>query len=163
MSNTTARIATGGGCPREAVVTVLPRDCYPGVYVAKVPTTVLLVEDEPDLVRVMTISLTRAGFDVLVCGTSADAVEIIGTNQVDIMITDRGLPDADGADLVRQVRRDGFAGPVLIASGRSGAAHDEECLAAGADGVLSKPFRLADLVTRLHALVPPEATCATAP
>ncbi|KQV73491.1 hypothetical protein ASC64_18825 [Nocardioides sp. Root122] len=123
----------------------------------------LLVEDEPDLVRVMTISLSRAGFEVLVCGTSADAVDLLATHHVDILITDRGLPDADGADLVREVRRDGFAGPVLIASGRSGPAHDEECLAAGADGILSKPFRLADLVTRLHALVPPEATCAPAP
>lgn len=122
----------------------------------------LLVEDEPDLVRVMTISLSRAGFEVLVCGTSADATDLLATHHVDIMITDRGLPDADGTDLVRQVRRDGFTGAVLIASGRSGADHDEECHAAGADGVLSKPFRLADLVTRLHSLVPPEASCASA-
>jgi DNA-binding response OmpR family regulator len=117
---------------------------------------VLLVEDEPDLVRVMTISLSRAGFDVLVCGTSASALEIIATHQVDILITDRGLPDADGADLVRHVRREGFAGAILIASGRSGSAHDAECHEAGADGILAKPFRLADLVARLHSLAPPE-------
>ena len=122
------------------------------------PTTVLLVEDEPDLVRVMTISLSRAGFDVLVCGTSAEASEIVASHHVDILITDRGLPDADGADLVRDVRRDGFAGAVLVASGRSGAAHDEECRAAGADGVLAKPFRLAELVARLTSLAPPESS-----
>jgi two-component system KDP operon response regulator KdpE len=128
------------------------------VYVAAVPTTVLLVEDEPDLVRVMTISLTRAGFEVLVCGTSADAVEILGTNHVDVLITDRGLPDADGTALVRHVRQDGFTGAVLIVSGRSGPAHDDECRAAGADGVLAKPFRLAELVARLESLAPPEST-----
>ncbi|WP_374456689.1 response regulator transcription factor [Nocardioides sp.] len=125
-------------------------------------TTVLLVEDEPDLVRVMTLSLTRAGFDVLVSGTSADAVEVLASRHVDVMIADRGLPDADGADLVRRVRRDGFTGTVLIASGRSGTAHDEECLAAGADGVLAKPFRLADLVARLHALTSPDASAVPA-
>lgn len=126
------------------------------MYVAYVPPTVLLVEDDPDLAHVMTLSLTRAGFDVLVSGTSADAAEVVASRHVDVLVTDRGLPDADGTELVRRVRRDGFTGHVLIASGRSGAAHDEECLRAGADEVFAKPFRLADLVARIQGLVPPE-------
>ncbi|MDR7251419.1 DNA-binding response OmpR family regulator [Nocardioides sp. BE266] len=118
------------------------------------PQTVLLVEDEPDLARVMTVSLSRAGFDVLVSGTAADAVKVVASVHVDIIVTDRGLPDGDGMELVRRLRSDGFAGGILVASGRSGPAHDEECRAAGADGVLAKPFRLADLAAGLHALAP---------
>lgn len=130
------------------------------MYVAYVPPTVLLVEDDPDLAHVMTLSLSRAGFEVIGSGTSADAVEVVASRHVDVLVTDRGLPDADGTDLVRQVRHDGFTGHVLIASGRSGADHDEECLRAGADEVLAKPFRLADLVARLHAIAPPQRDAA---
>lgn len=137
-------------------VTVLVRDCSSGVYVSLVPLTVLLVEDEPDLARVMTVSLSRAGFDVVVRATAADALEVVAGQHVDVLVTDRGLPDGDGMDLVRRVRRDGFAGTVLVASGRSGPAHDEECRAGGADIVLAKPFRLADLTARLRDLAPPQ-------
>jgi len=121
---------------------------------------VLLVEDEPDLARVMTLSLTRAGFDVLSCATAADATELVAAEHLDALVVDRGLPDDDGMELVRRLRLDGYAGEVLVASGRSGSAHDDECLAAGADGVLAKPFRLADLVARLRAIAPPAVDAA---
>lgn len=130
------------------------------MYVSTVPLTVLLVEDEPDLAHVMTVSLTRAGFDVHACGTAADAVEELAGRAVDVMVVDRGLPDGDGMELVRRVRHDGFTGTVLVASGRSGPAHDQECLAGGADGVLAKPFRLADLAARLHEIAPTDLDAA---
>lgn len=126
------------------------------MYVSGVPLTVLLVEDEPDLVHVMSLSLTRAGFDVVSRGTGAEAVEVLADREIGAMVVDRGLPDGDGLGLVRRVRDDGFGGAILVASGHSGIAHDEECHAAGADGVLKKPFRLADLVARLNGIAGPQ-------
>lgn len=130
------------------------------MYVSRVPLSVLLVEDEPDLVHVMSLSLTRAGFDVVSCGTGEEAVAVLAGQDIDVMVVDRGLPDGDGLELVRRVRGDGFRGSVMVASGHSGIAHDEECREAGADEVLRKPFRLADLVARLNGIAGPQLDAA---
>ena len=113
----------------------------------------LLVEDEPDLAHVMSEALLRAGHEVVVADTGARALATIRSRHVDVVVVDRGLPDGDGTAAVAQMRALGFTGAVLVTSGYVGPEHEAACRDAGADGVLSKPFRLAELVERVQELV----------
>ncbi len=117
-----------------------------------VPISVLLVEDEPDLAHVMSLALQRAGHQVVMADTGARAVEIIGSAHVDVVVADRGLPDMDGAEAVAQMRALGYSGAVLVTSGHTGEEHEAVCREAGADRVLSKPFKLAEMVERVRQL-----------
>lgn len=119
------------------------------------PTTVLIVEDEPDLAQVMELALGRAGFDVLTVVSGGDARASIGRRHVDVVVMDRGLPDMDGLEVTASLRADGFLGAVLVTSGHAGTDHVAACLGAGADDVLGKPFTLADLVDRVRGVVRP--------
>lgn len=119
-----------------------------------VTLSVLLVEDDPDLAYVMSRALSGAGNEVVVADTAARALEIIvGSDRVDVVVTDRGLPDMDGAEAVARMRGFGFSGAVLVTSGHAGEQHEAVCREAGADGVLGKPFRLAELVDRVREMV----------
>ena len=123
------------------------------MYRLLVPISVLLVEDDPDLAFVMSRALDRAGNDVVVANDGAAALEIIlGSERVDVVVTDRGLPDMDGLRVVARMREHGFPGAVLVTSGQIGEDHEAACRAAGADSVLGKPFRLAELVERVDEL-----------
>jgi DNA-binding response OmpR family regulator len=115
-----------------------------------VAATVLIVEDEPDLVHVMRLVLTRAGFDVHCEGAGEAARTRVRQVHVDAVVMDRGLPDMDGLEAVRLLRSDGYRGPILVVSGCAGPEHESTSLDAGADAVLAKPFSLADLVEQVR-------------
>ena len=125
------------------------------LYGDSVPATVLIVEDEPDLAQAMALALGRADFDVLTVHTGAGARAGVERRHVDVVVTDRGLPDMDGLDVTASLREDGFLGAVLVTSGQAGTDHVAACLGAGADDVLGKPFTLAELVDRVRGLVRP--------
>lgn len=110
----------------------------------------LIVEDEPDLVHVMGLVLTRAGFEVRQEGAGQAARTLVREGGFDAVVMDRGLPDMDGLDAVRLLRSDGYLGPILVVSGFAGDEHVAASLDAGADAVLAKPFSLADLVDRVR-------------
>lgn len=120
-----------------------------------VTTTVLLVEDEPDLVHVMSLVLVRAGFEVLTAGTGAEARSLVAEHAVDVVVMDRGLPDTDGLDATTTLRADGFAGAVIVVSGHVGNDHVAASHRAGADLVLAKPFRLTELVEHVRQVLAP--------
>jgi DNA-binding response OmpR family regulator len=108
--------------------------------------TVLIVEDEPDLVHVMRVVLMRAGFEVHSEGAGEAARTLARQVHLDAVVMDRGLPDMDGVEAVGLLRSDGYRGPILVVSGCAGPEHVTASLAAGADAVLAKPFSLVDLV-----------------
>jgi two-component system KDP operon response regulator KdpE len=112
--------------------------------------TVLIVEDEPDLVHVMRVVLMRAGFEVHSEGAGEVARTLARQVHLDAVVMDRGLPDMDGLEAVRLLRSDGYLGPILVVSGFAGAEHVAASLDAGADAVLAKPFSLADLVEQVR-------------
>jgi DNA-binding response OmpR family regulator len=112
--------------------------------------TVLIVEDEPDLVHVMGLVLTRAGFEVHSEGAGEAARAHARQVQLDAVVMDRGLPDMDGLEAVRLLRSDGYRGAILVVSGCAGPEHVSTSLAAGADAVLAKPFSLVDLVEQVR-------------
>ncbi len=121
------------------------------------PTTVLIVDDEPDLVHVMELCLVRAGFDVVAVGAGQAARDAAASREIDVVVMDRGLPDMDGLEATTLLRGDGYAGAVIVVSGHVGPEHVAASLEAGADHVLAKPFRLAELVEHVQMVVAPVA------
>jgi DNA-binding response OmpR family regulator len=113
---------------------------------------VLCVEDEGDLRLVTGRYLAARGYDVLEADGSATARRRLAGGTVDVVILDLGLPDGDGLDLLREVRRDGDVG-VIIVTGRAEEPDRVLGLELGADDYLVKPFSQRELVARIGALL----------
>jgi DNA-binding response OmpR family regulator len=114
-------------------------------------TRVLLAEDDPAISEPLARALGREGYDVVVQGTGQGAIE--GTPAADLVILDLGLPDMDGLDVARWIRSNGFTTPVLVLTARADEVDLVVGLDAGADDYVTKPFRLAELLARVRALL----------
>ena len=113
---------------------------------------VLLVEDDDPIARPLAAALAGDGYEVTRVATGAAALEAV-SSRVDAVVLDLGLPDMDGVDVCRRLR-DRMPGVlVLILTARSSEADVVVGLDAGADDYVSKPFRLAELLARLRALL----------
>lgn len=114
-------------------------------------TTVLLVEDDPAIAEPLARALGREGYEVRSHGTGKGALEAL--NGVDLVVLDLGLPDIDGLDVARSIRSQGLALPILILTARTDEVDLVVGLDAGADDYVTKPFRLAELLARVRALL----------
>jgi two-component system KDP operon response regulator KdpE len=111
---------------------------------------VLVVEDEPEIRRVVRLALEREGHEAFEAdGVERGAIEA-ATRRPDLVVLDLGLPDGDGVDLVRQLRTWSDV-PVIVLSARTDEADKVEALDAGADDYLVKPFGAAELLARVRA------------
>jgi DNA-binding response OmpR family regulator len=114
-------------------------------------THVLLAEDDPAIAEPLARALSREGYDVVVQGTGQGAIDSAG--QADIVVLDLGLPDMDGLDVARELRGQGLSVPVLVLTARADEVDLVVGLDAGADDYVTKPFRLAELLARVRALL----------
>ena len=114
-------------------------------------TQVLLCEDDPAIAEPLARALTREGYDVIAQGTGQGALEHVET--ADIVVLDLGLPDMDGLDVAREMRGRGLATPILVLTARADEVDLVVGLDAGADDYVTKPFRLAELLARVRALL----------
>ncbi|HZU63996.1 MAG TPA: response regulator transcription factor [Novosphingobium sp.] len=113
----------------------------------------LLVEDDRALALAVSDHLRQNGYGVDLAGKGEDAALLLATSQYAAMILDRGLPDGDGLDLLRGLRRQGHNVPVIMLTARSEIASRIAGLDAGADDYLAKPFSPDELVARLRAIL----------
>ncbi|MBF5081527.1 response regulator transcription factor [Quadrisphaera sp. INWT6] len=113
---------------------------------------VLLVEDDPAIVEPLARALVREGYDVDVRSDGAGALES-ARQGVDLVVLDLGLPDVDGLDVARRLRADGLGIPVLVLTARADEVDLVVGLDAGADDYVTKPFRVAELLARVRALL----------
>lgn len=111
-------------------------------YLPDVPR-VLIVDDDPLVLRIQRVALTRAGFEVSAATSISEAHEELGRAMPHLALVDLFLGAESGLELVKSLKARGFAGPVV---GVSGDALADEALAAGADAFLPKPFSPAQLV-----------------
>ena len=110
---------------------------------------VLVVEDDRELRALMQASLAVEGFEVRSAVSLSEARALLAHDPPDLLILDLGLPDGDGAELVRELRRRS-ALPVLVVSARHLEAQKVALLDAGADDYLTKPFGVAELLARIR-------------
>ncbi|UNX55701.1 response regulator transcription factor [Georgenia sp. TF02-10] len=115
-------------------------------------TNVLLVEDDPAIAEPLTRALGREGYEVRPHGTGQSAIDDLG-NGADLVVLDLGLPDMDGLDVARHIRNQGLTLPILVLTARADEVDLVVGLDAGADDYVTKPFRLAELLARVRALL----------
>ena len=113
----------------------------------------LLVEDNERFAVLLKRGLAAAGFVVDVLPTAEAAAAALRANRFEIVVLDLGLPDADGLDVLGEMRRNQDATPVLILTARGSLEDRVIGLQSGADDYLVKPFALEELIARLQALL----------
>jgi len=114
--------------------------------------TVLVVDDEPQIVQLVSDYLEHSGFAVLSAGDGPTALRIAPTQHTDLVILDLGLPGLDGLDVTRSLRRDG-AVPIIMLTARDDESDKLVGLELGADDYMTKPFSPKELVARVRAVL----------
>jgi two-component system KDP operon response regulator KdpE len=117
-------------------------------HVAK--TRALLVEDDPNIVDLIRSNLAVRGFDTVVSSDGTRALQLLETEEPDIVLLDLMLPEADGFDLCRQIRERSSVG-VIVVSARGGERDKVTALNMGADDYMTKPFSVEELLARITA------------
>jgi two-component system KDP operon response regulator KdpE len=114
-------------------------------------TRVLIVDDEPQILRALRINLTARQYEVVTAADGTHAIRAVSTEHPDLVVLDLGLPDLDGTQVIRSLR--GWTPvPIIVLSGRV-ASHDKvDALEAGADDYVTKPFSVDELVARIRAV-----------
>lgn len=112
---------------------------------------ILLVEDDPSVADGVIDGLETAGFTITHVNTGAKALEVVSSVDFDLVLLDLGLPDIDGQDVCRQIRKSNKV-PVIILSARSEEVDRVLALEFGADDYLVKPFGMRELIARIKAV-----------
>ncbi len=112
---------------------------------------VLVVDDEPAILRFLRTGLSAQGFVVSEVGTGAAAMEAIGQQAADVVVLDLGLPDMDGLQVIGRVRDAGSVMPIIVLSSRDDEVSKVAALDLGADDFVTKPFGIDELFARIRA------------
>ena len=113
-------------------------------------TPLLVVDDEPAIRRLLRTSLAAEGFEVIEAENAEKAFAAIEARKPEVVILDLGLPDLDGLDVIRRLRKSGSKLPVIVLSSRGDERGKVEALDLGADDYVTKPFGIAELVARIR-------------
>lgn len=112
---------------------------------------VLVVDDDPQLLRALRINLRARDHEVHVAATGTDALRIAAAHPPELVVLDLGLPDLDGVEVIGGLR--GWTDvPIIVLSGRAGSADKVRALDAGADDYVTKPFGMEELLARMRAI-----------
>jgi two-component system, OmpR family, copper resistance phosphate regulon response regulator CusR len=113
----------------------------------------LVVEDQRKMSGFLKKGLQEAGYQVDIAESGSSAEMLAGENPYDLILLDVMLPDQNGMDTARQLRADGFSGPILMLTALGGTKDKVRGLDAGADDYLTKPFSFDELLARVRALL----------
>lgn len=113
-------------------------------------TTVLVIDDEPSIVRALRINLRARGYDVHVAYDGTSGLSVMARERADVVIVDLGLPDIDGVDVINGIRGWSNA-PIIVLTARDQEPEKVSALDAGADDYVTKPFGMDELLARIRA------------
>jgi two-component system KDP operon response regulator KdpE len=113
-------------------------------------SSVLVVDDEPQLLRALTMNLTARGYTVTAVATGTAALDAAAAERHDVIVLDLGLPDIDGLAVIRGIRRVSDV-PIVVLSARTDSTDKVQALDLGADDYVTKPFNVDELLARLRA------------
>lgn len=111
--------------------------------------TILVVDDEPAILRFLRTSLKGQGFDVIEAASGAEALEQVRNAKPELVVLDLGLPDLDGFEVIRRIRA-GSSLPIVVLTVRAGERDKVEALDLGADDYVTKPFGIGELLARVR-------------
>src|SRR5437764_9890056 len=114
--------------------------------------TVLVVDDEPQIVQLVRDYLEHGGFEVLTAADGSSALRLASTQRPDLVILDLGLPGVDGLDVTRSLRRNGEV-PIIMLTARTDESDKLVGLELGADDYMTKPFSPKELVARVRSVL----------
>ena len=114
--------------------------------------TILIVEDDAQIRNFISYVLQQEGFPHLSAGTAKNALSLLVTNPVDLVLLDLGLPDCDGMDVIKKIREWSEI-PIIVVSARDQDHEKAAALDTGADDYLTKPFSINELTARVHSLI----------
>ena len=146
MGGTIAASNTPGGGLTVVVDLAAPQE------VGAPMTRVLVIDDEPHILRALRINLTVRGYEVVTASTGAGALRAAAEHKPDVVILDLGLPDISGIEVLAGLRG-WLSAPVIVLSARTDSSDKVEALDAGADDYVTKPFGMDEFLARLRAAV----------
>jgi two-component system, OmpR family, KDP operon response regulator KdpE len=112
--------------------------------------TVLVIDDEPPILRFLRTSLSAAGYRVVTADDAKEALTALAAEKPDIVILDLGLPDRSGFEVIAEIRKQSPV-PIIVLSARSDERSKVQALDLGADDYVGKPFGMAELTARMRA------------
>ena len=113
----------------------------------------LVVDDEPNIVELLSASLRYAGFEVDVARSGTEALQVARRTRPDLLVLDVMMPGMDGFDVVRRLRAEGLRFPVLFLTARDSTEDKISGLTLGGDDYVTKPFSLEEVIARIRAIL----------
>ncbi len=115
--------------------------------------TILIVEDEEDILDLMEYTLSREGYDVITCIDTSNIKDMLDEEDVSLILMDRNLPGVEGSRYIAALRQEGYNQPVIYVSAKDSSDEILEGFESGGDDYITKPFNLNELKARVKALI----------
>ena len=115
--------------------------------------TIMIVEDEEDILDLMEYTLSKEGYDIITCIDTSNIRDILDEEDISLIMMDRNLPAIDGSSYIFKLREDGYNQPVIYVSAKDSSDDIVEGFNSGGDDYITKPFNLNELKARVKALI----------
>jgi len=115
--------------------------------------TILIVEDEEDILDLMEYTLSKEGYDVISCSNTSNVKDILDEENISLILMDRNLPNIEGSVYISQIRQEGYNQPVIYVSAKESSDEIVEGFERGGDDYITKPFNLNELKARVKSLI----------
>ena len=115
--------------------------------------TIMIIEDEEDILDLMEYTLSKEGYDVITCVDTTNVRNILDEDKVSLILMDRNLPSIEGTKFIKSIRELGYNEPVIYVSAKDSSENILEGFEAGGDDYITKPFNIEELKARVKALI----------
>jgi DNA-binding response OmpR family regulator len=114
--------------------------------------TILIIDDDPSIRKFLEVNLNARGYNVLLAEGGPSALQFLVQNRVDLILLDIMMPDMNGFEVCCEIRKT-VQTPVIMLSAREGEGDNEKSLVCGANGYVTKPFPLKDILAKIRSFV----------
>ena len=115
--------------------------------------TILIVDDEEDILDLMEYTLSKEGYDVITCVDTTNVIDILDEERISLILMDRNLPAMEGSLFIAKLRKKGYNQPVIYISAKDSSDDIVEGFERGGDDYITKPFNLNEFKARVNALI----------
>jgi len=115
--------------------------------------TIMIVEDEEDILDLMEYTLSKEGYDIITCIDTSNVKNILDEEDISLILMDRNLPGVEGSRYISILREEGYNQPVIYVSAKDSTDDIVEGFESGGDDYITKPFNLNELKARVNALI----------